>query len=110
MAGKFEVYEGKNGEYYFRLKAGNGENILGSEGYKTKSSAMNGVESIRKNCGNDDCYEVREAKNGQHYFIIKAANHQEIGRSQFYKSKSGCMNGIESVKKNGSSDRCDDMT
>jgi len=52
MAGKWELYADKSGEFRFRLKAGNGEVIaLSSEGYKSKSSAMNGIESIRKNAG-----------------------------------------------------------
>lgn len=110
MSGKFEIYTGNNGEYYFRLKAANGQNILASEGYKTKASAANGVESVRKNCGREGAFECREAKNGKHYFIIKATNGQEIGRSQMYASMSGCTNGMESVKTNGCSDRCDDLT
>ena len=44
MAGKFELYKDKAGEFRFRLKAGNGEIILASEGYKQKASAMNGTE------------------------------------------------------------------
>ncbi|NEA35528.1 YegP family protein [Streptomyces sp. SID13031] len=52
MAGKFELYEDKSGEYRFRLKAGNGEVIAtGSESYKTKAAALNGIESIKKNAG-----------------------------------------------------------
>lgn len=46
---KFEVYADKKGEFRFRLNAKNGENILSSEGYKTKASCLNGVESVRKN-------------------------------------------------------------
>lgn len=46
---KFEVYTDKAGETRFRLKAANGEIILASEGYKAKSSCMNGIESVRKN-------------------------------------------------------------
>ena len=110
MAGKFEIFKGKNGEFYFRLKAANGQAILASEGYKAKSGAANGVESIRKNCGNDDAFECREAKNGKHYFIIKAGNGQEIGRSQMYTTMQACRNGIASVKTNGMSDRCDDLS
>jgi uncharacterized protein YegP (UPF0339 family) len=50
MAGKFELYEDKSGEYRFRLKAGNGEVIAtSSESYQTKASALNGIESIKKN-------------------------------------------------------------
>ena len=42
MPGKFEVYKDKAGEFRFRLKAANGQNILGSEGYKAKASCLNG--------------------------------------------------------------------
>ena len=45
---KFEIYKDKKGEYRFRLKATNGENILGSEGYAQKSGCLNGIESVRK--------------------------------------------------------------
>ncbi len=46
---KFVVYTDKAGEYRFRLTATNGETIAASEGYKAKASAMNGIESVRKN-------------------------------------------------------------
>ena len=46
---KFEIYTDKAGEFRFRLKARNGEIILASEGYKTKASCENGIESVRKN-------------------------------------------------------------
>lgn len=46
---KFEIYEDKKDEFRFRLKAGNGEIILASEGYKAKASCKKGIESVRKN-------------------------------------------------------------
>ena len=46
---KFEVYADKAGEFRFRLKAKNGEIIATGEGYKTKASCLNGIESIKKN-------------------------------------------------------------
>ncbi len=49
MAGKFECYTDKAGEYRFRLKASNGNTILSSEGYKSKSGCANGIESVKKN-------------------------------------------------------------
>lgn len=49
MAGKFELYTDKKGEFRFRLKAGNGEIIASSEGYKTKASAENGIKSVQTN-------------------------------------------------------------
>ena len=49
MAGKFEVYKDKRGEFRFRLKAGNGQTIATGEGYTTKAACLNGIESIKKN-------------------------------------------------------------
>ncbi len=46
---KFEVYTDKAGEFRFRLKAKNGQNIGHSEGYKQLRSCLNGIESVRKN-------------------------------------------------------------
>lgn len=100
MAGKFVVFKGKDGQEYFRLNAGNGETILSSEGYKSKSSCANGIESVRKNSQDENRFEVKTAKNGREYFILKAGNGQEIGRSQMYKSSSGCRNGMKSVARN----------
>lgn len=100
MAGKFVITEGKDGQDYFALKAGNGETVLRSEGYKTRASCNNGIESVRKNSQDENRFECRTAKDGRTYFVLKAGNGQEIGRSQMYKSNSGCKNGMKSVARN----------
>jgi len=100
MAGKFELYKDKAGEFRFRLKAGNGENILASEGYKDKSGATNGIESVKKNASDAARYEIKESSGGKPYFVLKAANHQVIGTSQMYDSADGCKNGVQSVMTN----------
>jgi len=46
---KFEMYTDKKGETRFRLKATNGQVIATSEGYTTKASCKNGIESVKKN-------------------------------------------------------------
>ncbi|MBO5576388.1 MAG: YegP family protein [Ruminococcus sp.] len=46
---KFEIYADKKGETRFRLKATNGQVIAASEGYTTKASCKNGIESVKKN-------------------------------------------------------------
>ena len=51
---KYELYLDKAGEYRFRLKASNGENILSSQGYSGKSGCKNGIESIAKNAPDAD--------------------------------------------------------
>jgi uncharacterized protein YegP (UPF0339 family) len=110
MAGKFELYKDKAGEFRFRLKAGNGETILASEGYKRRASAMNGIASVQKNAPNDARYERKETKNGQHRFNLKAANGQVIGTSESYTSTSGRDNGIKSVGKNAPDAKIVDLT
>ncbi len=110
MAGYYELKVAKNGEYFFNLVAGNGQNILKSEMYKSRSAAENGIASVQTNCGEDGQYECKESSNGKTYFVLKAKNHQVIGQSQMYESESGCENGMESVKTNGSSTDVRDMT
>lgn len=100
MAGKFEVYVDKAGEHRFRLKAGNGETILSSEGYSQKQSCANGIESVRKNATNPKRFEKVTTKSGKYRFNLKAGNHQVIGSSQNYDSESGRDNGIASVGRN----------
>jgi uncharacterized protein YegP (UPF0339 family) len=49
MAAKFELYKDKKGEYRWKLVAPNGQTIAVGEGYTTKESAKNGIESVKKN-------------------------------------------------------------
>ncbi len=100
MAGKFEAYTGKNGEHFFRLKSGNGEVVLTSQGYKAKDDCANGIASVRKNSQRDGAFETKAATDGRQYFVLKATNGQVVGQSQMYKTASGCANGIDSVKRN----------
>jgi uncharacterized protein YegP (UPF0339 family) len=58
MAGKFELYTDKKGEFRFRLKAANGQVIATGEGYTTKAAAINGIDSIRKNAPDAPVVEV----------------------------------------------------
>ena len=110
MAGAFELYKDKSDEFRFRLKAGNGENILASEGYTQRASAENGIESVRKNAPDDGRYERKETKNDGFMFNLKAANGEVIGTSEVYTSTSGRDNGIESVKNNAPDATLKDLT
>ena len=50
--GKFEIKNTKTG-IKFNLKAGNGEIIATSEGYKSKAGCKNGIESVKKNADSE---------------------------------------------------------
>jgi len=111
--GKFIVKTTNTG-FKFDLKAGNGEVIATSEVYSTKNACLNGVESVKNNCvgGVEDQtvegfeavkhpkFEVYLDKSGEYRFRLKARNGEIIAVSEGYKAKAGCLNGIESVKKN----------
>lgn len=111
--GKFVWKETKSG-FKFDLKAGNGEIIASSEVYSSEAACKNGIESVRENCvgGIEDQtvegfetlkhpkFEVYNDKAGEFRFRLKAKNGQIIATSEGYKAKAGCLNGIESVKKN----------
>ncbi len=45
-------------------------------------------------------FEITTRKNGEFQFNLKAANSQTILTSEGYTTKSACMNGVESVRKN----------
>lgn len=50
MAAKFELYKDAKGEFRWRLVASNGQTIAtAGEGYKSKESAKDGIESVKKN-------------------------------------------------------------
>lgn len=99
----------------FDLKAGNGEAILTSEVYTTIAACRKGVASVRKNAPianvenqtaegyavlSHPKFEMYQDKAGQYRFRLKARNGQIIAVSEGYTAKAGCLNGIESVKKN----------
>lgn len=100
MSGKFEVTQASNGKFMFNLKADNGQVILTSQLYEAKSSATQGIDSVRVNAPHDERYERLQSAKDEPYFNLKAANGQVIGRSQMYSTTSAMEGGIASVKKN----------
>jgi len=97
--GKFTIYTGKDDQFRFNLKAGNGEKVLQSEGYKSKAGCQNGVASVQKNAAEEGRFEQRESSNGKHYFVLKAGNGEIIGTSEMYESQQACQNGIGAVQR-----------
>ena len=110
MSGKFELNKAKDGDYHFHLKAANGQIILSSQMYKEKSSAEEGIASVKKNAPVDSHYERKDTHNKEFMFNLKAANHQVIGTSQTYKSAESRDEGIASVKGNAASAPVEDET
>ncbi len=89
-----------SGDSPFSFSFKNGEKtIVKSETYKARQSALNGIESVRKNCQEDKRYEMKVAKNGKFYFNIKASNGQIVGTSTFFKTEEERDEAIKLLKK-----------
>ncbi|MBT1711960.1 DUF1508 domain-containing protein [Fulvivirgaceae bacterium PWU5] len=107
---KFEIFKAKNGEFYFRFKAGNGKIIIISEGYVGKPSCVNGIDSVKRNAPNDNRYE-RTDKTDDYRFNLKAENGQVIARSsEGYTTKVNRENAIDVVKKEAPNAPTEDQT
>lgn len=107
---KFQLFQSENdSQYYFRLIAANGENILRSEGYTTKHACENGISSVKKNAPDDNRYGRKESSSG-YWFNLKAANGETIGTSQMYTTQSAREVGISSVKQNAPIAPIEDLT
>ena len=116
--GKYLIKKTKTG-IKFDLKAGNGEVIATSEVYTTEKACRAGIASVQRNAPTAGIenqteegfekqkhpkFEVYTDKKGEFRFRLKATNGQIIAVSEGYKAISGCLNGIESVKKNADSE------
>jgi uncharacterized protein YegP (UPF0339 family) len=109
MAGKFEIKRAADGQFYFNLKARNGEIILTSEMYTTKANTHNGITSVMTNALLEQRFERKTSRRGEPYFVLKAANGEPIGVSEMYSSPSAMENGIESVKRHAPDARAEDL-
>ncbi len=96
---KFELKQSdKNQEFYFTLRNGEGKAVITSEGYKQRSSAKNGIESVKKNgaAGNIDL-KVGEAS-GKPFFNVKATNGQVVGKSRVFATEAERDAAVEELK------------
>ena len=100
MAGKFELFKDKKGEFRFRLKATNGQILLASEGYKARAGAVIGMESVKKNSATEARFVKKKQRNGKFMFTLMATNGRTIGVSEAYDTEKACDNGMKSVAKN----------
>ena len=101
--------------YKFDLRSANGQVILTSEVYTSRAAARKGAAGVRliapaaplENRTEEPVqiqpnpkFELYQDKAGQFRFRLKARNGKIVGISQGYSNKSGCLNGIESVRNN----------
>jgi hypothetical protein len=49
MVAKFHYFKGRDGQFYWHLKAANGEIVANGQGYASKQGAKDGVAFVKKN-------------------------------------------------------------
>ncbi|MDX9808782.1 MAG: DUF1508 domain-containing protein [Sphaerochaetaceae bacterium] len=112
MPGKFIITKTPKGFFRFSLQAANYVTILTSQNYTTLKACRDGIASVKKNATvqvEDQTLQNVEKKGfpkfevyldsaGQYRFRLLASNGQNIAiAEEGYSTKSGCMNGIESI-------------
>ena len=109
MAAKFELYKDKAGEFRFRLKGDDGV-MLSSEGYAARSSAENGIASVKKNAADAKRFDTRQSSSGKPYFVLKSGNGQIIAQSGMCDSAAECDSLIAAVAAGAPGAAVDDQT
>lgn len=112
--GKYMIRTVRSG-VKFDLLAANGQSILTSEVYTSLAACRKGIESVAKNAPiakvenqteegfkklTNPKFEIYLDRSGFYRFRLKARNGEIIAVSERYNAKAGCLNGVESVKKN----------
>ncbi len=98
---KFELYKGKDDQFRWRFRAGNGAILAtGGQGYKAAADAKHGIELLQKS-GTDDKlkFEMYEDDKKEHRWRLKASNGQIVASSsEGYKAKADAEKAVESIK------------
>jgi len=110
MSLKFEITKSDGGEFFFKLLNTDGRTLLRSEGYKAKASCTNGIESVRRNAGDDKRYAPLTASDGRPYFNLTATNGQIIGTSPMFADAAACAAAIAATKTGAASATVDDKS
>ncbi len=109
----YELRKGEeaDAQWYFVLLAQNGEVIGKSETYDSESNADRGTEDVRNLIAkilqyeatvNDGAkFELKKTDAGEWYFELHTADGRTLLESEEYVTRTGALNGIESVRENG---------
>lgn len=93
-----EEFKGKDGEFYFRVKAKNGEIVMQSEGYKQKENLGKVKAMLHDAACTTGHFRASVSHNKQFFFTLKAANGEVVGFSEMYTQLPKLVNGIHSVR------------
>src|SRR5690606_17262038 len=94
---KYIIRKTSNGQYWWVLKATNGNTLITSETYTTKQSCQGGIASSKVSIADSNFKRLTSVRN-EPYFTQNSNNYQVLGTSEMYSSTQNRENGIEAVK------------
>jgi hypothetical protein len=94
---RFEVFTGEDKKFYFHLRAGNGEIVLGSQGYTAKASAIAGIASVESNGVVASRWQTFTAIDGEYGIRLVAGNGQTIGAGELYTTKESASDAVATI-------------
>jgi large subunit ribosomal protein L21 len=116
----FEIYEAKDGEWRWRLRASNGELVaISEEGFASRAGVIRTLDVVRRNVAEAEDhaeaqvaedgsevkggkgFEIYEDTSGAWRWRLRAANGELVAISeQGFSSKSGVVKGLDVVRRN----------
>ena len=96
---KFEIFVGKDGKYYYRLKAANGEPIMSGRGYATKPGIIHSIANVISESGEELRFTRKTSANNKYFFQLRAKSGRIIGWSELYQTRQGRDKGIRAVQR-----------
>ena len=103
----FQIFQ-SSGQYWYHLRADNGEIVQSGEGYTTKASCQNGIQSVKANCQPQRFESFFNV--GQYGFNHVASNGETIGRSEKYTTAQSRDHGIQVVLMEAPTARIEDLS
>ena len=108
----FLLYKDAGGAFRFRLRAPNNEIIAVGEGYQSRSSCVNGINTVKRYCNSDiedqtadvpalpnPKFQIYRDAANKYRFRLRALNNEIILSGEAYETKQGCQNGIQAIKR-----------
>ena len=103
----FQIFQ-SSGQYWYHLRADNGEIVQSGEGYTSKASCENGIQRVKANCQPQRFESFFNA--GQYGFNHVAANGEIIGRSEKCPTTQARDHGLQVVLREAPEARVQDLS
>ena len=97
LGGKYEIVE-RDGNFYFLLKANNGQLLVESPAFTTEQGAKGGIDTFKK-AAESGIFVIDKDKNDNFRFILRASNRSQLRYlGESYSTRQSAENSVASVR------------